>query len=104
MSFHTFGQCFHLFIDTALQKQKNVLKSYLLRLAITENRIVPLVQVRFPLTFLFRQMVNKLCFLFGPDCIISAYTQDYELKFSTQANFDTMVSNFIFNTDILMTS
>ena len=81
-----------------------MLKSYLLKLAITENRIEQLLQVRFLLPFLFRQMVNKLCFLFGPYCIISAYTQDYELKFSTQANFDTMVSNFIFNTDIFMTS
>ena len=58
-----------------------------LTLAITENRIE---QVCFLLSLLFRQMVNKLCFLFGPHCIISAYTQDYELKFSTQANFDTL--------------
>ena len=77
MSFHAFGQCFQLFIDTALQKQENMLKSYLLTLAITENRI------------------EQVCFLlltsvFGPHCIISAYTQDYELKFSTQANFDTI--------------
>ena len=87
MSFHAFGQCFQLFIDTALQKQENMLISYLLTLAITENRIE---QVCFLLPLLFRQMVKKLCFLFGPHCIISAYTQDYELKFSTQANFDTI--------------
>ena len=30
MSFHAFGQCFQLFIDRALQKQKNMLKSCVL--------------------------------------------------------------------------
>ena len=30
---------------------------------------------------------------FGPHCNNSAYTQDYELKFSTHINFDTLISN-----------
>ena len=38
--------------------------------------------------------------------IISAYTQGYELKFSTQTNFDTLISNLksYFQYDIVMTS
>ena len=41
-------------------------------------------------------MVEKLRNLSGPQCIISAYTQDYKLKFSTQTNFDTLISNLKF--------
>ena len=44
----------------------------------------------------YRQMVEKLCVLFGPHCFLSAYTQDYELKFSTQTNFDTLISHLKF--------
>ena len=56
MRFYAFGQCFQLFIDIALQKQENMLKSYI---PINENRIEELLQVRFLLPFLFRQMVGK---------------------------------------------
>ena len=75
------------------------------QLSITENRIEKLLLVRFLLPFLFRQMDEKLRILFEPHCIISAYTQDYELKFSTQTNFDTLISNlkFYFQYDIVMT-
>ena len=85
MSFHAFGQCFHLFIDRAISK-----------LPITENRIEKLLLVRFLLSFLFKQMVEKLHVPFGPHCIISVYTQDYESKFSKETNFDTLVSNLKF--------
>ena len=39
-------------------------------------------------------------------CIISAYTQDYELKFTRQTNFDTLISNLksYFQYKIVMTS
>ena len=42
-------------------------------------------------------MVRKLPILLGPHCIMSAYTQGYELKFCTETNFDTLISNLIFN-------
>ena len=75
-------------------------------LSITQNRIGKLLLVRFLLTFLFRQMIKKLRVLLGPHCIISTYTQDYELKFSTQTNFDTLISNlkFYFQYYIVVTS
>ena len=43
---------------------------------------------------------------FGPHCNISAYAQDYELKFSIQMNFDTLISNLksYFQYEIVMTS
>ena len=46
------------------------------------------------------------CVLFGPHCNISAYTQCYELKISTQTNFDTLISNLKLNfqRDSVMTS
>ena len=49
--------------------------------------------VRFLLPVMFRQMVVKLLILFGGHCNISAYAQDYELKFSIQTKFDTLISN-----------
>ena len=62
--------------------------------------------VRFLLLLLFRLTVDKLCILFGPHCNISAYTQDYELKFGIQMNFDTLISNLksYFQYEIVMTS
>ena len=78
MSFHAFGQCSQLFIDTALQKNRNYDKN--LSLSFPENRIEKLLLVCFLLPFLFRQMVEKLRGLFGPHRIISAYAQNYELK------------------------
>ena len=42
----------------------------------TENRIEIL------LLFLFSPIVEKWLIVSGPYCIISAYTQDYELKFT----------------------
>ena len=65
-------------------------------LPITENIIEKLLLVRFLLPFLFRQMVKKLHVLFEPHCITSAYAQDYESTFSTQTNFDTLISNLKF--------
>ena len=61
------------------------------KLPIAENRIELLV--RFLLPLLFRQMVENLWVLFGLYCNISAYTKEYELKFSIQTNFDTLISN-----------
>ena len=58
LSFHAFGQYFQLFIDTALQKQENMLKSYS-KLPITETRIEKLLLIRFLLPFLFKQMGEK---------------------------------------------
>ena len=44
--------------------------------------------------------------IFGPHCNILAYTQDYELKFCIQMNFDTLISNLksYFQYGIVMTS
>ena len=64
-----------------------------------------LLLVRFLLLLLFRLIVEKLR-TFGPHCNISAYTQDYELKFSIDMNFDTLISNLksYFQYGILMTT
>ena len=48
----------------------------------TENRIEKLLLVRFLLLFLFSPIVKKWLIVSGPYCIISAYTQDYELNFT----------------------
>ena len=87
MSFNAFG--LQLFIDTALQKPENMFK-----LSINENRCgkTPTGPVFF-LLLLFRLIVEKLRILFEPHCDISAYTQNYELKFTIQINFDTLISN-----------
>ena len=60
----------------------------------------------FLLLLLFRLIVEKLRILFGLHCNISAYAQDYELKFSTQINFDTLTSNLksYFQYEIVMIS
>ena len=57
-------------------------------LPITKNRIEKLLLVPILLPLLFRQMVEQLLF-FGH----IAYTQDYELKFSIQTKFYTLISN-----------
>ena len=105
MSFHAFGQRFQPFIDTPLQKPDNMLKS-IPKLPINENRIEKLLLVRFLLLLLFRLIVKKLCIIFGPHCNFSAHTQDYELKFSIQMNFDTLISNLksYFQYEIVMMS
>ena len=74
-------------------------------LPINENRIETLPLVRFLLLLLFQLIVEKLR-IFGPHCIISAYAQDYEVKFSIQMNFDTLTSNLksYFQYEIIMTS
>ena len=107
MCFHAFGQCFRLFLDRALQKLENLPRA-ISKLLMTENRIKKLLLVRFLLPFFFCQMVENYAFyiLFGPHYIISAYTQDYELKFSIKTNFDTVISNLKlhFQYNIIMTS
>ena len=79
---------------------------YVKELPINENRIEKLLLVRFLLLLLFWLIVEKLRILFGPHCNISAYTQDYELKFGIQMNFDTLISNLRshFQYEIVMTS
>ena len=62
-------------------------------LIINENKIDNLSQVCILFLLLFRLIVTKLRILSGPHCNISAFTQDYELKFSTQMNCDTLISN-----------
>ena len=52
------------------------------KLSETENRIEKLPLVHFLLLFLFSPIDEKLLIVFGLYCIISAYTQDYELKFT----------------------
>ena len=54
--FHASDQCFRYFLDKALQKPENMLKNYL---KLTENRSEKLIMVRFLLSFLFSQMVEK---------------------------------------------
>ena len=80
----TFDQCFQQFLDKALQKSENISKLLMSisKLPTTENRIEELLMVCFLLSFLFSQIVEKSLVLFGPYCIISTYTQDYELKFT----------------------
>ena len=63
------------------------------KVPITENRIEKLLLVRFLLPLLFRQMVEKLLVIFGSHCNISACTQHFELKFSRDTKFDTLISN-----------
>ena len=48
---------------------------------------------------------RKLRIVFGPQCNIKAYAQDYELKFNIQINFDTVISNLksYFQYEIVMT-
>ena len=48
----------------------------------TEHRIEKLPLVHFLLLFLFSPIDKKSLIVLGPYCIISAYTQDYELKFT----------------------
>ena len=57
------------------------------------------------LLLLFGLIVEKLR-IFGSHCNISACTQDYELKFSIQMNFNTLISNLksYFQYEIVMTS
>ena len=57
-------------------------------------------------SFLLRRIAEILCVLFRPDYIISASIEDFELKLSTQANFDTLISNLrlYFQYDIFKTS
>ena len=52
------------------------------KLSKTENRIEKLLLVHVLLSFLFSPIAEKWLVVFGPYCIISAYTQDYELKFT----------------------
>ena len=65
MSFHAFGQCFQLFIDTALQKPENM-STAIFELPINENGIEKLLLVCFLLLLLFRLIVEKLLIRFGP--------------------------------------
>ena len=41
------------------------------------------------------------CVLFGPHRNISAYTQSYELKISTQTNCDTLISTLKLNFNVI---
>ena len=65
-----------------------------------------LLLVHFLLPLLFRQVVKKLRILFGPLFNISAYSEGYDLKFSIQTKFDTLISNLKshFQYDIFMMS
>ena len=64
------------------QKNWKICQTAISKLPKTENRIENLLLVRFLLSFLFSQIVEKWLVLFGPYCIISAYAQAYELKFT----------------------
>ena len=50
--------------------------------------------------------MENLHILFGPHYSISAFTQDFELKFNIQMNFDTLTSNLksYFQYEIVMRS
>ena len=60
----------------------------------------------FFIVFLFRQIVEILCIVFRPHYIISASFHAFELKVSTQTNFDTLISILKSDSqhDIVMTS
>ena len=79
---------------------------YVKELPIAENRTEKLLLVRFLLPLLLRQIVDKSLVLFGSHCNISAYTQHYELKFSINTKFDTLISslNSYVQYKIIMTS
>ena len=96
--------CFQLFIDKTLQKPENMLRA-ISKLPINENRIEKFLLVCLLLMLLFPVIVKKL-HNFGPHCNISAYTQDYEMKFTTHINFDALISNpkSYFRYGIIMTS
>ena len=51
-------------------------------------------------------LIVKNLSTFGPHCNILPYTQNYELKFSIEMNFDTLISNLkaYFQYEIVMTS
>ena len=57
----------------------------------------------FLIVLLFRQIVEKLCIFWATLHYLSLY---YELKFSIETNFDTLISNrkFYFHYNIDMTS
>ena len=72
----------------------------------SENRVEKLILVSFLFPSSFRQIGEILCLYFRPHGIIAASFQAFELKLSTQANFDTLISNLKsnFQYDIVMTS
>ena len=90
--FHAFGQCFRMLLDTILQKPEKRLEELSLSFLQLEKELEKSYWFVF-YSLLFRQIVKKLFILIGPHCNISAYTQDYELKFTIQAKFDTLISN-----------
>ena len=53
----------------------------------TKNGIEKLLLVPFYCRFCLDRSSKN-----GPYCIISAYTKDYELKFTRQTNFDILIS------------
>ena len=69
-----------------------ILERTISKLPINETRIEKFLLVRFLSMLLFQLIVEKL-HIFGPQCNISANTQDYELKISIHMNFDTLMSN-----------
>ena len=77
-------------------------------LPITENRIEKLLAASsfFSCHFCLIRWSKTYAFFLGPHCLISAHTQDFELKFSIQTKFDTLISNLklYFQYIILMTS
>ena len=81
---YTFDQCFRQFLDKALQKSENISKlpMTISKLPITENRIEKLLLIVFYCDFLFSQIVEKSLVLLVPYCIMSAYAQNYEIKFT----------------------
>ena len=71
-----------------------------------KTELEKLLLVHFLLLLLFGLIIKKSIVLFGPHCNISTCAQDYELKFSIQMNFDTLISNLksYFQYDIVVMS
>ena len=104
MSFHGFGQCSQLFIDTALQKPKSMLKSYhWASYKWKQNWKTPTGSF-FIAAFVWAGS-RKITHSFWATQHSFWATQDYELKCSIQMNFDTLISNLksYFQYEIVMT-
>ena len=90
----------------SVPKTGEYVKELSLSFLLMKTELKKLLLVGFLFLLLFSLIVKKLRFLFGPHCNISAYTQDYELKYKIERNFDTLISDLksYFQYEIAMTS
>ena len=84
----------NVFVYFYIQHYKNrkICLKAISELSTTKNRIGKLILDRFYRCFCLDRYLQYYAFL-GLYCDISAYTHDYELKFSIQAKFDPLILN-----------